>query len=290
MTAQHFICLDVGGTEIKAAAIDRNGALLHPIRHFPANAKLAAPALLAHFSTVIQSIASQITPGWELRLAFPGPFDYEKGICLMQGLDKYDALYGVDLCQELASRLALSPSSVRFLNDADAFALGELGFGSAKDAKRVLFVCIGTGCGSAFSVNGQLVTAGIPGLPAEGRLYHLPFADGCIDDYLSRRGLLALTRTQLGVSLDGKALAQRALDGDSAAAQCYLDFGVLLRDGLSTVLTGFRPEILCLGGQIMGSSALFLQPLEETCRRLGTVICLTADTSLRTLQGLTCLR
>ena len=33
-----YLCLDVGGTEIKAAPLDYRGNFLAPVRHFPAMA------------------------------------------------------------------------------------------------------------------------------------------------------------------------------------------------------------------------------------------------------------
>lgn len=284
---KRFLCLDVGGTEIKAAAVDGSGGLLRPIRHFPANAKEPAGALLEHFASVIRQLSAAPECSQGIRLAFPGPFDYPNGICLMQGLDKFDALYGMDLRRELAVRLAVPPEDIQFANDANAFALGEMAFGGAKDARRALFICIGTGCGSAFGIDGKLVSSGVPGVPEGGCVYHVPFLDGRIDDYLSRRGLMALTRQQLGAALDGKALAQRATEADAAAQRCFLLFGERVRDALLPFLTGFRPEVLCLGGQIMQSAALFLDPLETVCRALAIKTCITTDTSLRTLQGLT---
>lgn len=182
-------------------------------------------------------------------MAFPGPFDYERGICLIRGLDKYESLYGTDLRRELSGRLGIGPERIRFANDAAAFALGEMGFGQARGAERVLCVCIGTGCGSAFGVGGELVTGGMPGVPKDGYLYGQPFLEGCIDDAISRRGLMALTKERLGEALDGKALARRALDGDDAAGKCFLAFGGRLRDALEPFLEAFRPEALCLGGR-----------------------------------------
>ena len=37
-------------------------------------------------------------------MAFPGPFDYEQGISLMKGLNKYDQIYGMKIPQELRKR------------------------------------------------------------------------------------------------------------------------------------------------------------------------------------------
>lgn len=205
----------------------------------------------------------------------------------MQGLAKYDALYGLDLRRELGNRLGVEPERIRFANDASAFALGEMGFGVARGSERALLVCIGTGCGSGFGLNGVLAPRGTPGVPDSGYIYDAPFLDARIDDYLSRRGLMGLTREHLGEALDGKALAQRVLEGDSQARHCFREFGVRLRDARIPFLDGFRPEMVCLGGQIMKSGAFFLEPLEAECGRRGIRTAVTEDTSFRTMQGLT---
>lgn len=280
-----YLCLDVGGTEIKAAPIDGSGTVLQPVRHFPSRAKEPADVLLAHFIRIFEAIRQEGRTVSGLRLAFPGPFDYAKGICLLRGLDKYDALYGVDLRRAFSRGSGIAPEDILFTNDASAFALGEMGFGRARGAGRALFVCIGTGCGSAFGLNGRLAPDGTPGVPDGGYLYHAPYLDGCIDDYLSRRGLMALSRELLGESLDGKSLALRVQRGDERARQCFRAFGERIRDALLPYLAGFRPELLCLGGQITGSVPLFLEPLETGCRSYGIRLYTAKDTSASILRG-----
>lgn len=281
-----FVCLDVGGTQIKAAAIEKNGHLSAPIQFFPARSEENAETILDHFTRIIRQVwEPEAVP--EIRLAFPGPFDYEHGICLMQGLGKFDSLYGLDFGGELSRRLGVSREAIRFANDAAAFALGELHFGTGQNASRALFVCIGTGCGSAFAVTGSLVSAPEPGVPENGWIYNTPFLGGQIDDFISRRGLLALTKQYLGEALDGKALAHRALNGEKSAAACFHTFGERLRDALTPFLDGFHPEVLCLGGQIVKSGDLFLELLETACLERGICLAVTEDTSARTLQGLT---
>lgn len=282
-----YLCLDVGGTQIKAAAVDRDGGLLGEMRYFPARAKENREVLLGHFASIVETI--QI-PGAQIRgvhLAFPGPFDYGKGICLLQGLDKYDQLYGINLRQCLAGRLSVAPEKIRFINDAAAYALGEMGFGHAKEAARLLCICIGTGCGSAFGVEGKLAPPGTPGVPRDGYVYNTPFLGGCVDDFISRRGLLAVTKDHLGMALDGKKLSDLVRKGDTRARQCFLAFGCQVRDALLPFLEKFKPEVLCFGGQITRSASLFLPPVEEYCRGANIQMYVTEDTSIRTMQGLT---
>jgi len=281
-----LLCVDVGGTELKAAPVDRSGELLSPPQYFPADSRQEAGPLLDHFAQVIRTACGQ-TAVDGVRLAFPGPFDYEKGICLLQGQDKYDSLYGMDLRQELARRLDFPPEEIRFLNDADAFAMGEMGFGEAKGAARAMFICIGTGLGSGFGADGRMAPAGTPGMPESGELYDIPFLDKRIDDYISRRGLMALSRERLGEALDGRGLAQRARQGDRAARDCWLAFGERVKDALLPWLESFRPQSLCFGGQITRSGDLFLPPVRTACETLGIRVYVTEDTSVRALQGLT---
>ena len=47
-------------------------------------------------------------------MAIPGPFDYENGISRMQGLNKYDAIYGIPLEREIKARVP-ELGSARFL-------------------------------------------------------------------------------------------------------------------------------------------------------------------------------
>ena len=101
-----FVCLDVGGTQIKAASVDAEGGIFDDgIRYFPAEAGRSAEELLGHFEAIIREVRVSETEVAGIRLAFPGPFDYENGICLLRGLDKYDRLHAANLRGELAERL-----------------------------------------------------------------------------------------------------------------------------------------------------------------------------------------
>ena len=282
-----YLCLDVGGTEIKAAPLDANGKMLSKIQYFPAMACADKKTLLEHFAHIFTSICPADKVPIEIDLAFPGPFDYENGICLLQGLEKYDALYGCNLRHAFAALSGLPQKRIQFINDEAAFALGELTFGSSRQAHKTLFTVIGTGCGSAFGVDGFLAAKGTLGVPPHGYFYNAPFMDSCVDDYISRRGLEKLTKDLLGTPLDGRALAARVAAGDTQAASCFLQFGVLLRDALSPQIEAFNPDMICLGGQIMRSAPLFLSPLEALCNEKNIKLSVTQDTSMRTMQGLT---
>ena len=190
-----------------------------------------------------------------------------------------------ELGARLAVRLGAAAGDIRFQNDVAAFALGELRFGCAKGAARGVFVCIGTGCGSAFTVGENLAPAGTPGMPTDGYIYPLPLRGKRIDDWLSRRGLQALSGEMLGERLDGLALARRADAGDAGAQAVWQEFGALLAEALTPVLDAYCPALCCLGGQVTASGARFLPPLQAACAARGVALACTQDTSLRAMQG-----
>lgn len=254
------LCADVGGTQIKTGLLDASGRPASPIRRADARAALPRQQLLDHMAACLLAAAQDAPPGsvQGVRLAMPGPFDYAAGICRIEGLGKYGALYNADLRAELGSRLApalgAAAADIRFQNDVAAFALGELRFGCARGTGRGLFVCIGTGCGSAFSLGDSPAPEGTPGMPAGGYLYPLP-------------------------------LAQRARAGDAGALAVWQQFGALLAEALTPALDAYRPQLCCLGGQVTASGTLFLEPLHRACRQRGVRLETTADTSLRAMQG-----
>src|SRR4029453_9406903 len=87
-------------------------------------------------------------------LGFPGPFDYATGICRIEGVQKYGAIYGVAMRDALRARLDLSDLPILFRNDAEAAVVGEARYGVGRENRRLIGVTWGAGWGSAFLVAG----------------------------------------------------------------------------------------------------------------------------------------
>ena len=82
--------------------------------------------------TLITGAAADVVEGAVdgVGVAVPGPFDYANGVCLLT--HKLEPLHGVDLRRALADALRSAPASIAFVNDADAFLLGEAWVGAAR--------------------------------------------------------------------------------------------------------------------------------------------------------------
>jgi glucokinase len=186
-------------------------------------------------------------------VAVPGPFDYQRGICTIRGVAKLEALHGVDLRAELARALGLADGGrVRFLNDADAFLLGEWRAGAARGQRRCVGVTLGTGLGSAFLADGRIRSAGA-GVPPEGRLDLLSFRGRPVEETISRRGLLARYRARrpdADPALDVEQVAARARAGDPAADDTFAETMAALGELLAPWLFRFEATGLVVGGSI----------------------------------------
>ncbi len=195
-------------------------------------------------------------------LAVPGPFDLRAGISLMR--HKLPYLYGVNLRKALAARLGLQPAQVRFLNDADAYLLGEIGAGAARGFGRTIGLTLGTGIGSAFAVEGRLVTEG-PCVPHGGEIWDLPYEGGIVEDFVSSRAIVGNYERRTGIKREVIDLAAAAPD-DSAAAQAFAEFGRHLGEVIRSLLACFHADAIVLGGGISRSASLFLPAVRNGLR------------------------
>ena len=150
-----FIMLDVGGTEIKGGVFDVSGALWvasETFRRKPGKIRIRSLKISATSFLILAGGFPKRKNWKESAMAFPGPFDYEQGISLMRGLNKYDQIYGMRIPEELRKRSRkLERVKILFRHDVEAFARGVYRFGMKKQQEKVLCLCIGTGAGSAFS-------------------------------------------------------------------------------------------------------------------------------------------
>jgi glucokinase len=245
--------LEIGGSHVTAGTVEVNGVayrLLDRQRH-PLD-----PARDAH--TIVGALADaakRLVPGPADRwaVAMPGPFDYANGVSLHEGVGKFDHLRGVDLRAALAAAIPADPAAFTFVNDADAFLLGEWVAGNARGTKRSVAITLGTGIGSSWLADGAVVSTG-PDVPPDGEI-HFCVVDGVnIEDLVSDRALIRGYLGRTGTTVDGmRGLAPLARAGDKDAQQVIeTAFGILGR-----LLTGwldrFAAEVVVVGGSMTGA-------------------------------------
>jgi len=177
---------DVGGSHVAAAVCFQDGYRLGPVVSTPHPGEETSDAFVTMLHRIGVEARSGFGPVEGAALAFPGPFDFAAGVSRMT--HKLPFLYGIDLRGELAALFGWQPSQVRFLLDSAAFLMGEIGAGAAKGVARAVGITLGTGIGSAFSVDGRLVTSG-PGVPPRGEVWDLPYEGRILEESVSTRAI-----------------------------------------------------------------------------------------------------
>lgn len=258
------IALDVGGTSVKSALVAPEGRVVGEPAITPIDSSAEADSILRTFAQIISTHLGESHNHNLLGVAFgfPGPFDYAAGICLIHGVEKYGAIYGVDIRAALRARLNLKDLPILFRNDAEAAVVGEARYGAGRDYRRLIGVTLGTGCGSAFLVDGVPVTSG-PGVPPNGWLYPVLFCGLRADDVFSRRGLEARLQAAGVTARNVKAAAAAARMGDVHARQVFEAFGADLGKFLNSFAVAFAADAVLVLGRIAGAMNLFGPPLRE---------------------------
>jgi glucokinase len=257
-SSARVIALDVGGTSVKTALVAPGGHVIGEPAITPIDSAGEAEGILGTFARIISTHLGQAQTSnvIGLVLGFPGPFDYAAGICLIEGVEKYAAIYRVNMRDALRTRLNLGDLPILFRNDAEAAVVGEARYGAGLDYRRLIGVTLGTGCGSAFLVDGLPATSG-PGVPPNGWLYPVLFHGLRADDVFSRRGLEARLQVAGVTERNVKAAATAARAGDVGARQVFNTFGADLGSFLNSHVVAFAAEAVLVLGRIASAFDLF---------------------------------
>lgn len=163
-------------------------------------------------------------------------------------------------------------------NDANAAAIGEMIFGAAKGMKNFIVVTLGTGLGSGFVANGELIY-GHTGFA--GELGHTIIFEngricgcgrkGCLETYTSATGIVRTVRKMLRNSEDksilrdidfeeitSKKIFEAANEGDKIALEAFDYTGKILALGLANAVAITSPEaIILFGGLALAGEYIF---------------------------------
>lgn len=248
--------IEVGGSHVSAALVDteRLQILAGSRTREPLDADGPAEAILGSILRCADRLEVARAATWGA--AVPGPFDFAAGVGRYQGVAKFASLDGVDVGRALLARLPPG-SRIVFLNDADAFVIGEWAAGAAMGHDRVVGITLGTGIGSGFLAGGHIVDSG-PDVPPDGEVHFLTIDGRPLEDIVSRRAIIAkyakLAAARAGDPLpDVREIADRARVGDEQARRAIREPLLALGRALTPWLKRFGATALVVGGAMSGS-------------------------------------
>ncbi len=240
----------------------KSDGLVYFVSHTPINSQASKEKVLRVFVEIIQTVLSKVNPNEFLGIAigFPGPFDYENGVCIIQGQSKYDNLYQVNIRDELTKLLRFN-KPILFCNDAKAAITGEANYGAGQNFDRVMGITLGTGLGAGFIVNGVSVYAG-QGIPPNAELFLFEFNGQRADDLFSTRGLIKRFKKRGFYYSNVAEVTKEVKRGDPILIKVFREFGEDLGQFLRPFANDFGADILIVLGGIAHALDYFRSGLE----------------------------
>jgi glucokinase len=238
------IGIDLGGTELRAAIVSADGAVLAHAR--TETAALDGPA--AVIDQMVDLIA-RISPGHDIQgvgIGSPGPLDAAAGVVVhaptLSGWDD------VPLAEIATARFGLP---VKIDNDANVAALAEWRFGAGRGLRHMVYVTVSTGIGGGVIVDGKLMH-GRGSLAAE--IGHMVITEapipcncggfGCWEALASGTALgQRATATGGWGPVTARDVARRAEAGNATAIRLLAEEARYLGIGFANLLHLYAPEL-----------------------------------------------
>ena len=247
------IGIDLGGTKIEAAAIDRQGRVA--LRQRVATPAGDYAATIEAVRGLVAALETALGRRCPVGIGMPGSLSPTTG--LVRNANS-TCLNGRPFDRDLTQALA---RPLRFANDANCFALSEAIDGAAAGGGVVFGVILGTGVGGGLVIERRPI-AGANAIAGEWGHSPLPWPgdrerpgapcycgkNGCLETFISGPGLALDHRQATGAALDAAAIAARAEAGDAAAAASLGRYEDRLARGLAVVINLLDPAVIVLGG------------------------------------------
>src|SRR6185369_3691529 len=155
--ADYSIGLDLGGTNLRAAAIDRRGTMLDKISgetEFSAGRDAVLGDIAAAISKMREKHGTNGLAG--IGVGVPGFIRMKEGV--ISGSNNLPFLENVPVRDELSRRLG---TRVILENDANAAALGEQWMGAGRGVQDLVLLTLGTGIGGGIISGGRIVRGSV---------------------------------------------------------------------------------------------------------------------------------
>ena len=288
------IGVDLGGTNLRIAAVDEQGALIEKVT-LGTKVRLGRDHVIDDMCDAVQRLGEKYrnsAPLLGIGIGVPGIIDMQTGVVrespnLPDWVD-YPARAAIE--ERLKTVVILE-------NDANVAALGEKWLGAAKDYSDVAILTLGTGVGGGLVLGGA-IWRGANGMAGEfGHTTVEPDGHpcgcgnrGCLEQYASatavvrmareviaNNGASALARTaNSDPEFSAKSIYNLAIQGDEDARRIFRSVGRCLGIVLSSLVNSLNLPIYVIGGGVSSAWEAFAPSVFEELRRRSIVYAATA--------------
>lgn len=269
----YSIGLDLGGTNLRAAAVSHEGKMLDKVSGRTQYSE-GREAILHDMVEAIEILRARY--GVEhlkgIGIGVPGFISLKEGI--IRNCNNIAPLENFPIREEIGRRLG---TRIILENDANAAALGEKWIGAGRQVDDLVMLTLGTGVGGGIISGGRVLRGG-HGMAGElGHITVVPYGNpcgcgnqGCVEKHASATSVTAQAR-MLGLgdeSLTARDLYEMAKGGNEKAQAIFNAMGESLGILLAMLINAFDfPLYLIAGGMIAGWDAFAPAMIAEAKRR-----------------------
>ncbi len=252
---QYSIGVDLGGTNLRAAAISAAGTIIDKTSG-TTNLDAGRDAVLEDITRNIRTLGERngMTELVGVGIGVPGFIHMERG--LIVGSNNLPALEGVPVRDEIEKRLG---TKVILENDANAAALGEKWMGAGNDVDDLVMFTLGTGIGGGIIHRGRIVH-GFVGMA--GEIGHITVASGgnpcgcgnhgCLEKHASATAVEGMAyMMSLGDDLTSLDVFEMAELGNENARRVFERMGIALGVAVATVVNLLNFPLYLLSGGML---------------------------------------
>ncbi|MBV9302980.1 MAG: ROK family protein [Acidobacteriaceae bacterium] len=268
----YSIGVDLGGTNLRVAAINREGHLLHRVSE-PATFHSGPEKVVRDIVDLIKNLRARLS-NRELTgvgIGVPGFIDIEAGFVL--GSANLPGFEAFPVRDEIQRHLGIP---IILENDANAAALGESWMGAGKDVKDLVLMTLGTGIGGGIIVDGK-VLHGFLGMAGElGHMTVYPDGNpcgcgnwGCLEKHASATAIAAMGRMMhfQKENVTAAEVYELASAGNERAKLVFESMGRALGIALANLINLFNFPLYLVSGGPLPAWDLFAPTMFSEIRR-----------------------
>jgi glucokinase len=250
--SDYSIGVDMGGTNLRAAAVDPSGKMLDKIStstHLSAGRDAVLTDMVQAIETLRSRLGEKSLAG--VGIGVPGFIRMDTGVVVgAANLPQFD---NYPVRDEVGKRLG---TPVILENDANAAALGEKWIGAGRDVDDLVLLTLGTGIGGGIIIGGR-VLHGHVGMA--GELGHITISpngnpcgcgnSGCLEKHASATAISVMGRLMgLGADVSSQDVYNLAVGGNEKAKTVFRSMGEALGIALANLVNIFNFPLYLLSG------------------------------------------
>lgn len=263
------IGIDIGGSHIGIGVVDENGRIIDKVETFIKDKSDIEEKIEKYLVENVTKMLQKYNIN-QIGIAVPGTVSDTKIIKAVNlGIEDYDL--GKILEEKLKNEGYTV--KVKLKNDGKCAGLAEQKYGELQGYDNSVFLCIGTGVGSAVIFNGKLLEPkGVPGFEFSHTIIQKNGLEcncgkrGCFEVYASLKRFKERVKKEFNLeSLDGECIRDFIRKNPENVTLKYMINNYIedLSIGISNIINIFEPEAICIGGSFAEYEDILYYPLKN---------------------------